>query len=81
MASLKPKLFCGVAFIRTGCSLIHVHAWEQLTLRRVLSQAFTPQYLSNDCAKISSGNASSTDRTNQTLHLFTSDCESRNRKL
>jgi len=58
MASLEPKLFCGVAFWTKGRLTLQARTrgsnWLVSRSRRV---QFTPQYLSNDCL-IQPGNAS-----------------------
>ena len=74
MASLKPKLFCGVAFRTKGRLALQARRrWEQLAVGRSRRMQFTPQYLSNDCSEVTS-RATPPHRQNQpdaALHFQT----------
>ena len=71
MASLKPKLFCGVALIGEKFPSTRVHAGAVLV---------TPQYLSNDRYLLVEQRLH-TYRTKWTLLLFASDTSARNGRL
>lgn len=69
MASLKPKLFCGVAFrMKGGLTLQSAHEREQMAVEPVATHAIYATILVKRLSKITAGQRLHTDRTNRTLH-------------
>ena len=76
MASLKPKLFCGVAFRTKGViDPSSAQALEQLAFQPSHDACNLRHNICQTTVLKPVGQRLHTDRTNQTLH-FTSDCES-----